>query len=71
MVERTLETGETEVRFLLKAHAFVAQWIEHPGSNGKVGGPIPLKGTRPRKLMDKLSGFYPDLGSSNLPEGTR
>ena len=24
----------------------------------------------PRKLMDKLSGFYPDIGSSNLPEGT-
>ena len=23
----------------------------------------------PRKLMDKLSGFYPDIGSSNLPEG--
>ena len=21
--------------------------------------------------MDKLSGFYPDLGSSNLPEGTK
>ena len=24
----------------------------------------------PRKLTDKLSGFYPDIGSSNLPEGT-
>ena len=23
----------------------------------------------PRKLMDKLSGFYPDLGGSNPPEG--
>ena len=21
--------------------------------------------------MDKLSGFYPDFGSSNLPEGTK
>lgn len=24
---------------------------------------------RPRKLMDKLSGFYPDLGGPNPPEG--
>ena len=51
--------------------AFVAQRIEHLPSKQKVGGSIPPKGTRPRKLTDKLSGFYPDLGSSNLPEGTK
>ena len=44
--ERTLEAGETEVRFLSKAHALVAQWIERAVSGGKIAGSNPAEGTR-------------------------
>lgn len=46
MVERTLETGETEVRFFSKAHALVAQWIVQDASIVEVGGSTPPEGTR-------------------------
>ncbi len=51
MVERWSEAPHTEVRFLSKAHALVAQWIVHTGSNGKVGGSTPPEGTYKQLLV--------------------
>ena len=45
MVERASEKGEKEVRFLPKAHALVAQWIEHADSTGKAGSSSLPEGT--------------------------
>ena len=45
MVERTLETGETEVQFFPKAqNALVAQWKERDASIVKVAGSSPAEG---------------------------
>lgn len=51
MAERASEKGETEVRFLPKAHALVAQRIVHTGSNGMVGGSSPPEGAGSKKTL--------------------
>ena len=55
-LERTLETGETEVQLLPKAPALVAQWIEQAASIGEVAGPTPAEGTKHLQII--VMGIY-------------